>query len=163
LELVDVARERGLPTVYTAHDYYPICHRYTLLRPDLSLCDSRGDSRACARCDLALSHLNAQPGLGDYQAGVLEEQLGAEAWAKLEGILADRAAEHGVPPEVSAAAIEARSELDQRRAQAYGRFDLVLAPSRYLIGELVRGGFEPGRIEHAPLGFDNADLAGVPP
>jgi glycosyltransferase involved in cell wall biosynthesis len=96
LELVDVARERGLPTAYTAHDYYPVCHRYTLLRPDLSRCDVRGDSRACARCDLAQAHLNAQPGLGDYQAGVLPSQLDARAWTALQGILADRAVEHGL-------------------------------------------------------------------
>ena len=163
LGLVDVARERGLPTVYTAHDYYPICHRYTLLRPDLSVCDARGDSRACARCDLAQAHLNAQPGLGDYQAGVLPSQLDAAAWDTLQGILADRAEEHGLAPEACRAAFEQRAELDQRRAEAYRGFDLVLAPSRFLIGELVRGGFEPERVQHAPLGFDNADLAGVPP
>jgi len=163
LGLVDVARERGLPTVYTAHDYYPICHRYTLLRPDLSRCDARGDSRACARCDLAQAHLNAQPDLGDYQAGVLSSQLDPAAWDTLQGILADRAVEHGLAPEACRAAEEQRAELDQRRAQAYRSFDLVLAPSRFLIGELVRGGFEPERVQHAPLGFDNSDLAGVPP
>ncbi|NOT29353.1 MAG: glycosyltransferase, partial [Planctomycetes bacterium] len=85
--LVEVARTRGLPTIYSAHDYYPICHRYTLLRPDLSLCDARADSRACARCDLALAHLNAQPGLGDYQTGVLPAQLSAPAWDALQDIL----------------------------------------------------------------------------
>lgn len=161
IELVAVARERGLPTVYTAHDYYPICHRYTLLRPDLSLCAARADSRACARCDLALAHLNAQPGLGDYQSGVLAEQLAIPARDRLREILA----EHG-PPDSSgefAAALEQRAELDRLRAEAYRGFDLVLAPSRYLIGELERGGFEPGRIEHQPLGFDNDDLAGLAP
>jgi len=94
--LVRVARDLGLPTVYTAHDYYPICHRYTLLRPDLTRCDVRNDAQACARCDLALSHLNAQSGLGDYQGGVLRTQLPGPAWAALEGILADRPEEHGI-------------------------------------------------------------------
>jgi glycosyltransferase involved in cell wall biosynthesis len=163
LDLVEVARERGLPTVYTAHDYYPICHRYTLLRPDLSRCDARGDSLACSRCDLAQAHLNAQPELGDYQAGVLPSQLGAAAWETLQGILAGEAEAHGVAPEACRAASELRSELDQRRARAYRGFDLVLAPSRYLIGELVRGGFERERIQHAPLGFDNSDLTSLPP
>lgn len=163
LELVDVAKERGLPTVYTVHDYYPICHRYTLLRPDLSRCDARGDSEACARCDLAQAHLNAQPDLGDYQAGVLPSQVTPAAWETLQGILAGEAEAHGVAPEACRAASELRAELDRRRAQAYRAFDLVLAPSRYLIGELVRGGFERERIQHAPLGFDNSDLTSLPP
>ncbi|NOT30188.1 MAG: glycosyltransferase [Planctomycetes bacterium] len=60
------------------------------------------------------------------------------------------------------AASEQRAELDQLRAEAYRGLDLVLAPSRHLIGELERGGFERGRIEHQPLGFDNDDLAGLP-
>lgn len=163
LDLVEVARERKLPTVYTAHDYYPICHRYTLLRPDLSVCDARGDSAACARCDLALSHLNAQPGLGDYQAGVLRQQLSEPAWETLQGILAGRAEECGIAPEAVAAADEQRAELDRLRREAYRGFDLVLSPSRTLIDELVRGGFERERVEHQPLGFENADLAGLPP
>ncbi|MSR61486.1 MAG: glycosyltransferase [Planctomycetes bacterium] len=163
LELVEVARERGLPTVYTAHDYYPVCHRYTLLRPDLSRCDVRGDSRACARCDLALSHLNAQPALGDYHSGALRAQLSAEAWSGLQAILADRASEAGFTPEAVQEASEQRADLDRLRAAAYRGFDLVLAPSRFLIDELVRGGFARERIEYAPYGFDNADLAALPP
>ena len=157
--LVEVAHEQGLPTIYTAHDYYPICHRYTLLRPDLSRCDRRGDSRACARCDLALAHLNAQPGLGDYHAGAFEWQLSSAARTRLQEILAERE----MRAEEDAHALEQREELDRLRAEAYRGFDLALAPSRFLIGELERGGFERARIEHGPLGFDNADLVGLPP
>lgn len=159
--LVEVARARGLPTVYTAHDYYPICHRYTLLLPDLTRCEARADSRACARCDLALAHVNAQPDLGDPQGSVLREQLSAPAWGTLQGILAGRAEPSGPAAEVLQAAVEQRTELDRLRAEAYQAFDIVLAPSLHLIAELERGGFPPGRIEHQPLGFENDDLAGL--
>ena len=74
LGLVEVARERGLPTCWTAHDYFGVCHRFTLLRPNLQRCETVGDPAACARCDLASAVLNDQPGLGDYQLGVLEDQ-----------------------------------------------------------------------------------------
>jgi glycosyltransferase involved in cell wall biosynthesis len=163
LELVGVARERGIPTLYTAHDYYPICHRFTLVRPDLSRCDARGDARACARCDLALGHLNAQPEIGDYHLGVLREQLSARAWARLEGILAGRPEEHGFSAAEVEEAARQRAELDRERGVAYRQFDAVLAPSQFLIEELVRGGFERERIEHAPLGFEVEDLRGLPP
>lgn len=160
--LVEAAKERGLPTLYTAHDYYPICHRYTLLRPDLTHCEARGDSLACARCDLALSHLNEHPELGDYHAGALPDQLAAGEWEKLEGILAGQLEEHGVAREAFAKLAEQRTELDRKRAEAYAGLDLVLAPSRYLIGELVRGGFEPGRVVHQPYGFETEDLRALP-
>jgi glycosyltransferase involved in cell wall biosynthesis len=160
--LVSVARARGLPTVYTAHDYYPICHRYTLLRPDLSRCDARGDAAACGRCDLAAAHVNAQPGIGDYHAGVFESQLAPAAWTKLQEVLAGRPVAEGPSAEAYRAATEQREELAHLRAEAYRAFDLVLSPSRHLIGELERGGFERTRVQHAPLGFDNQDLAHLP-
>jgi glycosyltransferase involved in cell wall biosynthesis len=160
--LVSVARARGLPTIYTAHDYYPICHRYTLLRPDLSRCDARGDAAACGRCDLAAAHVNAQPGIGDYHAGVFESQLAPAAWAKLQDVLAGRPVAEEPTAEAYRAATEQREELEHLRAEAYRAFDLVLAPSRHLIGELERGGFERARVQHAPLGFDNQDLAHIP-
>jgi len=160
--LVEVARERGLPTVYTAHDYYPICHRYTLLRPDLSRCDVRGDAAACARCDLALSHLNALPDLGDYHAGVLPAQLDDAAWARLRGILADELEQNGVSRETFAGLEGQRRDLDRLRAAAYRQLDLVLAPSRHLMRELTRGGLDPERMRHQPYGFENSDLEALP-
>jgi glycosyltransferase involved in cell wall biosynthesis len=163
LGLVSVARARGIPTVYTVHDYYPICHRYTLLRPDLARCDARADARACARCDLALGYLNAQPGLGDYQLGVLREQLAPAAWEVLADILAGRAEVHGRAHADVLAAEEDRAALDRARLEAYAQFDLLLAPSRFLIGELERAGFARGRVQHAPLGFEVEDLAALQP
>lgn len=163
LGLVEAAQSRGIPCVYTAHDYFAVCHRYTLLRPDLTHCDVRGDARACARCDLALSHLNQQPDLGDYQMGVLPTQLAPSAWARLEGLLADRLEEHGVASEEFEQLHGERRALDRLRAETFARFDLVLAPSRYLLAELERGGLAPERLAHQELGFACADLAAVPP
>lgn len=162
LGLVEAAQERGIPCVYTAHDYFPVCHRYTLLRPDLTHCDVRGDARACARCDLALSHLNEQSGLGDYHMGAFESQLAPEAWMRLEGILADRLEEHGLAGERFEGLASERRELDRLRAETFARFDAVLAPSRFLLAELERGGLPRERLFHRPLGFACADLQGIP-
>lgn len=163
LGLVEAARERGIPCVYTAHDYFAVCHRYTLLRPDLTHCDVRGDARACARCDLALSHLNEQPGLGDYHMGAFESQLAPAAWARLEGILSDRLEEHGLAGDAFEGLATERRELDRLRAETFARFDLVLAPSRYLMGELERGGLPRERLAFQPYGFQCTDLAPLAP
>ena len=163
LGLVEAARERGIPCLYTAHDYFPVCHRYTLLRPDLTHCDVRGDARACARCDLGLSHLNEQPGLGDYHMGAFESQLSPEAWGRLQGILADRLEEHGLAGERFEGLATERRELDRQRAETFASFDLVLAPSRHLLGELERGGLPRERLALQPYGFRCDDLARLAP
>jgi len=163
LGLVEAAEERGIPCLYTAHDYFSVCHRYTLLRPDLTHCDVRGDARACARCDLALSHLNEQPGLGDYHMGAFESQLAPEAWQRLGGILADRLEEHGLAGERFEGLAGERRELDRMRAETFARFQLVLAPSRYILGELERGGLPRERLALHSFGFRCADLVRLAP
>jgi GT2 family glycosyltransferase/glycosyltransferase involved in cell wall biosynthesis len=40
----------GVPTVYTSHNYWPICPRMYLFRDDLSLCDGPDESGNCAPC-----------------------------------------------------------------------------------------------------------------
>ena len=161
--LIEEAARRGVPAVYTAHDYYPVCHRYTLLRPDLERCDTIGDPEACARCDLALSFLNGIPGLGDYQMGVSSAQIGASEHGALAALLAGDPAPAGVAPEAYREAVRRRSELDERRLEAFRRLDLVIAPTRFLASRLERGGLDAARIRHLPYGIDTRPLRGLSP
>ena len=160
--LVHEARSRGIPTVYTAHDYYPVCHRYTLLRPDLRHCDVRGDSRSCALCDLAAGYLNRFPALGDYQIGVLPQQLDEARRKRLTAILEEDLRGAEMPIEEVDAAFDVRLELDGLRAEAYTALDLVIAPTRFLAGELARGGLSRERIDVLPYGIENEDLTVLP-
>lgn len=50
MALPRVLHESGVPTVYTSHNYWPICPRMYLFRDDLSLCDGPEDSGNCAPC-----------------------------------------------------------------------------------------------------------------
>jgi hypothetical protein len=161
--LVEEARSRGIATLYTAHDYYAVCHRYTLLRPDLSHCDTRGDSMACACCDLALGHLNARVGLGDYQMGVFRDQLKTEDWQRLENILEGDPGASGIGSEELDLAFDLRSDLDARRARAFDAMDRIIAPTQFLSDELVRGGIDPRKLEVLPYGIDISDLGDLPP
>ncbi len=162
--LVDQARRRDIATVYTAHDYYAVCHRYTLLRPDLSRCEIVGDSMLCARCDLALGHLNGKEGLGDYQMGVLPEQLDEGEGDALRELLDEGEPEAlGHSLDELDAVFDRRQELDGRRAQAYGALDRILAPTRFLASQLVRGGIDPDKVQVLPYGIDTSHVAGVPP
>lgn len=163
LGLVEEAEQRGIPTLLTAHDYYGVCHRFTLLTPDLERCTTLGDSEACARCDLALAHLNRQPELGDYHMGVLEDQLEPKARGKLEATLAGDREAAGVPAEEWTRAVEDRTRLDERRREIFNRIDRIVSPTEFLKAQLVAGGVEEERVCLLRYGIDTAALGGMRP
>ena len=162
LGLIEAALERRIPTLYTAHDYFPICHRITLLRPDLERCPTPGQPALCTRCDLALGWLNRQPDLGDYHMGVRPAQLAPEAAAGLAAILAAEPEAGPLPRAEWEAALVRRYDLDLRRAQVFGRLERILAPTRFLAQRLAAGGLDPARIRHLPYGIEVRGLNDLP-
>ncbi len=48
--LIEIAHSRGVPCAATLHDYWYICPRVQLLRPDTSICPGPDEGRACADC-----------------------------------------------------------------------------------------------------------------
>lgn len=68
----------GLPTVYTSHNYWPVCPRMYLFRQDLSLCDGPSeDGSKCAAC-------LGQPGKASFYGARVE------AGRKMLGVDVDR-------------------------------------------------------------------------
>jgi len=126
--LIHEAARRGIPTVYSAHDYYPASEHYTLLAPDLSPIDPR-DPSAQARCDLALEWLDGHPRLGDHHGLVLRDQLAAEEAGELHAIL------HGTPAGLREAT-EHRSLREKNRRRAFQALDRRFATSRFLASVL---------------------------
>jgi glycosyltransferase involved in cell wall biosynthesis len=162
LGLIEAALERRIPTLYTAHDYFPVCHRISLLRPDLQRCATLGQPAQCTRCDLALGWLNRQPGLGDYQLGVRPEMLAPEAARGLAAILAGQPEQGPLPVAEWEAALVRRYDLDLRRSQVFGRLERILAPTEFLARQLAAGGLDPARIRHLPYGIEVRGLTELP-
>ena len=160
--LLEEAKSRGIPSLYTAHDYYSVCHRVTLMRPDMQRCETIGDPEACARCDLALAFLNGKPELGDYQLGALPSQLAPETSQQLGSLLGGDPQPAGYTQEDQAALLESRRELDARRLAAYARFDLILSPTQFLRERLIEGGLAPEQIECLTYGAETRDLKALP-
>ncbi|MEO6708597.1 MAG: glycosyltransferase, partial [Planctomycetota bacterium] len=151
--LIEETARRGIPSIYTAHDYYPICHRTVLARPDLTRCSTIGDSAACARCDTAVSFLNLQSRWSDYHAGVLPQSLPAADRTELARLL-----DSSRGTSEYAASIESRAALDLRRKQGFDLLDLVLAPTEFLRAQLIAGGFDAGRVVVDHYGIESAAL-----
>lgn len=160
LGLIEEAHQRAIPIVYTAHDFYPVCHRYTLLRPDLTVCPDPAAADVCARCDLATAVLNAVPGIGDYQMGVAPDELPPAAAARLAGVLTgDPVEAGGFHADEWQRAREDRAKLDERREQVFGLVDLCVVPSRFMGAQMQASGMS--RIEYLPYGIPLDDLQAV--
>ena len=157
LGLIEAAHARHIPVVYTAHDFYPICHRYTLLRPDLSICPNPMGQDVCARCDLAAAVLNAEPGLGDYQMGVAPADLPAPTAARLAGVLdGDVVAAGAFHPDEWERARHDRATLDARRREVFAKVNLCVVPSALMGEHMATSGMS--RVEYIPYGIPSSDL-----
>ncbi|MCZ6596283.1 MAG: glycosyltransferase [Planctomycetota bacterium] len=129
--LVEVARDAGLPTVLTCHDYWAICPRVQLIRPDGVRCpESMG--AGCYAC-VKEKHLTSIP---------LLKRMGAAGGAVFEGLMDELGlADYGD--------LAARADFVQG---AYAAADLRISPSRFLRAKLLETGrFDP----HTFLFSDN--------
>lgn len=59
---VEEAHRRGVPGIYTSHNYWPLCPRMYLFKSDLSLCE--GPSEDGGRCSVCLGYPGKANGYG---------------------------------------------------------------------------------------------------
>ena len=129
--LVDVAREMGIPTAITCHDYWASCLRVQLIRPDGARCDENMGS-GCFLC-LRENRLDLVPALKRFDSLA----------GPLLGLLARRVPDY--------------ADLRGRQAfveGAYRRTDLQISPSRFLRKKLVdTAGFDPETFLYSDNGI----------
>ena len=141
--LVDVARDAGLPTIVHCHDYWAICARVQLIRPDGVRCPENMGA-GCFLCvkDQHLEHVPRLKKLGRLAGPLLDalasgaRRLGsARSKRRWEGFadLADR---------------------QEVVVGAYAAADLRVSPSRFLRALLVdTAGFEPESFLYSENGM----------
>jgi glycosyltransferase involved in cell wall biosynthesis len=151
-DLPRIARERGIATVATLHDYTLVCASggQRVHVADAHVCTTI-DAERCARC-FPQSALSRQLAAGRVTRGVAGRALGAG------GLLVRRLA-----PSIAASAVRGLdgphvSAGDIRRRLAYARhvletLDLIVAPSASMAEEFVRLGADPDRMEVSDYGF----------
>jgi glycosyltransferase involved in cell wall biosynthesis len=136
--LVTVARDAGLATVITCHDYWAICARVQLIRPDGVVCPENMG----AGCFLCVK----EKGLGHVEAA---KKLGRAAGPALDlvaRVFKEADAPVGTPAHLAAEF----ADLMDRQAfveGAFGAADLRISPSRFLRQKLLESaGFDPHRF-----------------
>ncbi|MEM8711818.1 MAG: glycosyltransferase, partial [Planctomycetota bacterium] len=123
--LVEMAKDRGLATVITCHDYWGLCARVQMIRPDGAICPSNMGS-GCYLCikERGLERVE--------QAAKLDGTVRA---GKVVGAVADLLNKVGVGPQGIQSRAQDFVQLQERAKvvpEAYAAADLRISPSRFL-------------------------------
>ena len=165
--LIGVARRAGIPVVMTLNDYWALCPRVQLIRPDGERCE-RNHGMACLWC-LQEKHLDRI----DWGARWLPRiaplmHLCGEALHRLR--LSRKALPGAEGPESIAQSLSRRSraliDLRYSHDSLLGHLaaaDLLIAPSRFLRDRyLETGRFDPERFLYSDYGTSEEHLRGEP-
>lgn len=169
-DLVSITKERGIPAVYTLHEFWLQClrHGHRLL-PDGSLCREVSET-ACARC-LEKTRLynggTARWAMGALQTVRRFTGVDLHPWVRRTRVTLSRLRNRGGssetmggrgPSEVREA--DPRDESlrrvrDRNRTLLahLGEMDLFLSPSRFLRREMVGFGLDPEKVIVSDYGF----------
>lgn len=150
--VVDEARRRDVPVMFTAQDAFAACEGYALLQPDLTPLAPTNFLQA-ARCRVARGELDAH--LGAHDGWLVPGSSGPEVAAVARTLRGEGEDEAALGDLALRLAGEARERLD-----ALERCDLVEAPTAFLRGVLTDAGLrKPVRVR--ALGIEADALAAV--
>jgi glycosyltransferase involved in cell wall biosynthesis len=158
LTCVRAARERGIPVIFTLHDFWLLCPRGQLVRRDQSLCDRHTDVD-CVRC--MASQLRVSGRQSQSRVKALWERLEAILPVDLPKDLARRIASRPFARES-----EALAEIRERHRcvqEMFGDVDLFIAPSAFLADRFVEYGIPVEKIRALDYGFEISHWSTAPP
>ena len=143
--LSQVARDAGIPSVVTCHDYWAVCPRVQLIRPDGTLCEGNMGS-GCYLC------------VKDKHLGQIERLRDSDA--TLSGLFTDMARRVLACDDEEASRIKRAKDylFVQRRhglvLDGYAACDLRISPSRFLRSKLLESGaFDPHSFVYSDNGM----------
>lgn len=164
LGLLEEARSREVPSVYIAHDPYPLSRDPLLLRVDLRPLPP-ADEEALARNVLARAWLDARWPEGDHHGLVLPETLAPADREHLERLLDPLQPLDGPEDPAHSALLSARDLVRtdrSRRRAAFDTLEAIVTPTRWM-ADLLRAHEVSAPTRVFPCGIEREPLAEVPP
>jgi glycosyltransferase involved in cell wall biosynthesis len=144
--LVQEARDQGLPTVLHCHDYWALCARVQLIRPDGVRCE-RNMGAGCFACihERDMQHIERLAAIDRRAPRLFAAAAGGARRARV-GLFG----EPGYPD------LRARHELV---TAAYAAADLRISPSRFLRDKLLASGaFDAHTLVYSDNGLRSDDV-----
>jgi glycosyltransferase involved in cell wall biosynthesis len=135
---VRAARAANVPLVLSVTDYWWLCHRIVLLRPDGSTCDGPSPME-CARCLLEVRRR--------YRLPRIMWPAGTEfAWQAVDAL-------NWFQP-----ALQRQAVRSETLRSALEDVSLIIAPSQYIADVYIRFGADPSRVRVIRQGTDLVPL-----
>jgi glycosyltransferase involved in cell wall biosynthesis len=145
---IDVCREMGIPTLFTATDFWLVCPTNQLLLPDRSLCLGPDEGMVnCVRHLAAISQRGRIKSILDRLPNWLIAVF--IRWVKWAAFWPEK--HYGS----LVCALAARPAYMEKRMN---RIDRVLVATRFMGEMLCRHGLEAKRVRHVPFGIDHAHI-----
>jgi len=145
-----VCDDRGIPCIATLHDFWTLCHREQLRRPDGACCSGPSSIEKCVGCYadvvarvVAPSADGGEDGTGD------KDDVGGEEKGGAEGSDLERRSRRGLESAV-AEPVARRTRLLRHALESCDR---LVSPSRFLRDVFVEYGTDPKRIVHRRNGI----------
>ena len=143
--IIDEVKKRGIPIVYTLHDYWLICPQWHFLKKDLSVCDNN-DTSGCIDCL-------------DYQLSI--KKLPKNIYLALRNVIPDLLVYflkniYLNLVKASANPQEMLEKIEIRRAhikELCSKVDLFIAPSQFLRKKFMEFGVPGDKIKLIPYGI----------
>lgn len=155
--LIHVCRERHIPTVFTLHDYWMLCPRGQLLKPDLSLCPGP-DDHECADClSVQINPLLGSLSKNRFLRATIEKQSSpfgkimvgiGRLYANLSVKLNQRRA------------VQLITDRSRHVRQMLQEVDLLIAPSRFHREQCIKFGVPADKIIFSADGLNTRLFAG---
>ena len=155
ISMVEQAKVRSIPVVFTLHDFYLICQKGQLLTSGLELCEA-GQTRRCLRCYVPyfyevntvarrVSQLHNVAKLYSFRFA---------PWIRtLRTAVASFAYLYCFVSRTATRQVEVRKRHVARLASLA---DCFIAPSRFLKRKFVQAGFPEDKIIYSDYGFDRS-------
>jgi glycosyltransferase involved in cell wall biosynthesis len=162
--IVPIAREAGLATLITCNDYWALCARVQLIRPDGERCEENQEM-GCLLC-VRTNRFAGIPSARRLLPAARPLVAAAAAACSLPEVKSRRIERHlGPRREKLRRLVVAWKGVEERQPYVLGCFaeaDLLIAPSRFLREKmLATGRFEERRVVYSDYGIATAPLRDV--
>jgi glycosyltransferase involved in cell wall biosynthesis len=162
--LVRIAKRRGIPVVFTIHDFWLMCPRQVRMKPDRSLCFEVKEDvcNACilappmttSRLERAALHIlqrfatyTTVKSVGALRS--LKARMPDALMGKARGLHGGAGRSRANSGESATAAIQERNAY---LADICSKVDMFIAPSRFIRDEFIRFGLSEEKITHSRNG-----------
>jgi glycosyltransferase involved in cell wall biosynthesis len=141
--VIDVLAPQGVPLLYTATDFWSVCTRSILVKPNGELCSGPDEiSSNCLECHYGERLVSRNAPAGAARRRAMYRKLASRA-------LAERPGEH---PNMRAIRVMlGRNDFVRERINSV---DAVLAPTQIMARMLTQNGIRPELVRHSPYGLN---------